>query len=60
MTTARHQVEIQREKYDILVVEDRLLEKGFKKEFHDTSPIQFDHLYKMFRKRPRSVKKFIN
>lgn len=51
----RRQVDVYREKYDILVVEDKLLDKSFKKEFHEASAVQLDHLYKMFRKRPRSV-----
>ena len=51
----KRQVDIYREKYDILVVEDKLLDKSFKKEFHEASVIQLDHLYKMFRRRPRSV-----
>ena len=53
---ARKQVEEFREQYDILVAEDKLLDKGFRKEFNDIPNAQVEQLYKLFRRRPRWVK----
>lgn len=53
---ARSNLEDFRNEYDILVAEDKVLDKAFKREFHDVSAIQADQLYKLFRKRPRGHK----
>ncbi|XP_076460305.1 cilia- and flagella-associated protein 43-like [Babylonia areolata] len=45
-----------RNQYDILVAEDKVMDKAFKREFHDVSAIMADHLYRLFRKRPRGQK----
>ncbi len=53
LTEAKKQVEAYREQYDILVAEDKVMDKAFKREFHDVSAVQVDQLYKLFRRRPR-------
>ncbi|XP_064418936.1 cilia- and flagella-associated protein 43 [Latimeria chalumnae] len=47
------QVEAFSEAYDTLVAEDKLLDRGFRKEFLDVSAIMVDHLYKLYKRRPR-------
>ncbi|KAM9311181.1 cilia- and flagella-associated protein 43 [Gastrophryne carolinensis] len=42
-----------RESYDDLVAEDKLLDRGFKKEFSDVPIHLVDQLYKLYRRRPR-------
>lgn len=42
-----------KEGYDILVAEDKVMDKGFKREFADLPALQYEQLYKLFRKRPR-------
>uniref|UniRef100_A0A6I8QPX9 Cilia- and flagella-associated protein 43 n=2 Tax=Xenopus tropicalis TaxID=8364 RepID=A0A6I8QPX9_XENTR len=42
-----------RESYDNLVAEDKLLDRGFKKEFSDITSYQVDQLYKLYKRRPR-------
>ena len=49
----RKNVEAFREQYDILIAEDKVMDKAFKREFHDVSAVMQDHLYKLFRRRPR-------
>ncbi|XP_044133701.1 cilia- and flagella-associated protein 43 isoform X2 [Bufo gargarizans] len=51
--TFKAAVESFRESYDDLVAEDKLLDRGFKKEFSDVSAHLVDQLYKLYRKRPR-------
>lgn len=41
--------------YDQIVADDKVLDKGFRREFGDLSVQQADNLYKHFRKRPRYV-----
>ncbi|XP_013386289.1 cilia- and flagella-associated protein 43 isoform X2 [Lingula anatina] len=50
---ARKHVDEFREKYDILVAEDKVIDKVFKREFNDVPAVQLDQLYKLFRRRPR-------
>lgn len=52
----REQVENFRESYDNLVAEDKLLDKGFKREFLDVPSHQVDQLYKLYRRRPRVLR----
>ncbi|KAJ1140683.1 hypothetical protein NDU88_007031 [Pleurodeles waltl] len=52
----REQVEAFRESYDNMVAEDKLLDKGFKKEFSDVPTHQVDQLYKLYRRRPRVLR----
>ena len=51
--TARKNVDNFKEGYDILVAEDKVMDKGFKREFADLPALQNELLYKLFRKRPR-------
>ncbi|XP_069756502.1 cilia- and flagella-associated protein 43 isoform X2 [Narcine bancroftii] len=46
-------VEQFREAYDDLVAEDRLLDRGFRKEFFDVNAAMVDQLYKLYKRRPR-------
>lgn len=50
---ARKNVDSFKEGYDILVAEDKVMDKGFKREFSDLPALQYEQLYKLFRKRPR-------
>ena len=43
------------ENYDLLVAEDRVMDKAFKRDFSDISALQVDQLYRLFKKRPRCV-----
>jgi len=54
--TARKNVDSFKEGYDILVAEDKVMDKGFKREFADLPALQNELLYKLFRKRPRATK----
>ncbi|XP_069620079.1 cilia- and flagella-associated protein 43 [Ranitomeya imitator] len=51
--TFKTAVESFQESYDDLVAEDKLLDRGFKKEFSDVPAHHVDQLYKLYRKRPR-------
>ncbi|XP_048464916.1 cilia- and flagella-associated protein 43 isoform X2 [Rhincodon typus] len=42
-----------RESYDDLVAEDRLLDRGFRREFSDVSAAMVDQLYKLYKRRPK-------
>ncbi|KAI2657807.1 Cilia- and flagella-associated protein 43 [Labeo rohita] len=42
-----------REEYDNTVAEDKLLDKGFRKEFFDVPGHIIDQLYKLYKRRPR-------
>ena len=53
---ARKNVDAYREQYDILIAEDKVMDKAFKREFNDVSGVQQDQLYRLFRRRPRLVK----
>ena len=53
MIQSRKQVDAFREQYDILVAEDKVMDKAFKREFHDVPAVQVEQLYKLFRRRPR-------
>ncbi|KAM8974806.1 cilia- and flagella-associated protein 43 [Pelodytes ibericus] len=51
--TFKAEVDEFRETYDNLVVEDKLLDRGFKKEFADVPAHHVDQLYKLYKRRPR-------
>ncbi|XP_060097687.1 cilia- and flagella-associated protein 43 [Heteronotia binoei] len=51
---ARAQVDAYREAYDILVAEDKLMERGFRKEFSDVPAHYVDQLSKLYKRRPRA------
>ena len=50
---ARKNVDSFKEGYDILVAEDRVMDKGFKREFADLTALQYEQMYKLFKRRPR-------
>uniref|UniRef100_A0A8C3T8T3 Cilia and flagella associated protein 43 n=1 Tax=Chelydra serpentina TaxID=8475 RepID=A0A8C3T8T3_CHESE len=52
----RGQVDAYRETYDNLAAEDKILERGFKKEFSDVPVHHVDHLFKLYKRRPRAQK----
>ncbi|XP_053573053.1 cilia- and flagella-associated protein 43 [Bombina bombina] len=49
----RAEVEAYRETYDNSVAEDKLLDRGFRKEFSDVPAHLVDQLYKLYKRRPR-------
>ncbi|XP_039770247.1 cilia- and flagella-associated protein 43 isoform X2 [Ornithorhynchus anatinus] len=51
--TTKKQVDAFRETYDNLVAEDKVLERGFRKEFSEIPSHQVDILYKLFKRRTR-------
>ncbi|KYO40613.1 cilia- and flagella-associated protein 43 isoform A [Alligator mississippiensis] len=53
---ARRQVDAYRETYDNLVAEDKILERGFRKEFSDVPMHLIDQLFKLYKRRPRAQK----
>ena len=50
---ARKNMEEFHEEYRNLEVEEKLLDKNFKKEFNDVPAVIADHLYKLFKRKPR-------
>ncbi|XP_023698358.2 cilia- and flagella-associated protein 43 isoform X1 [Paramormyrops kingsleyae] len=50
---AKEEVDAFRETYDDAVAEDKLLDRGFRKEFFDVPGLLIDQLYKLYKKRPR-------
>ncbi|XP_060599927.1 cilia- and flagella-associated protein 43-like [Ruditapes philippinarum] len=52
----RKNVDNYREQYDILLAEDKVMDKAFKREFNDVSAVQQDQLYRLFKRRPRALK----
>lgn len=54
-TEAKKNVDAFRNDYEILVAEDKVMDKAFKREFSDVSALHIDQLYKLFRRRPRCV-----
>uniref|UniRef100_A0A7N4P5G4 Cilia- and flagella-associated protein 43 n=1 Tax=Sarcophilus harrisii TaxID=9305 RepID=A0A7N4P5G4_SARHA len=53
---ARDEVDTYRENYDNLVAEDKVIERGFKKEFVELSSHHAEILIKLFKRRPRMAK----
>lgn len=50
---SKKNVEAFKEILENLTAESQLLDKGFKKEFHDCTALQLDQLSKLFRRRPK-------
>uniref|UniRef100_A0A7N6ANC1 Cilia- and flagella-associated protein 43 n=1 Tax=Anabas testudineus TaxID=64144 RepID=A0A7N6ANC1_ANATE len=50
------ELELFHETYESLVAEDKVLDKEFRKEFFDVPAHVVDHLYKLFKRRPRVQK----
>lgn len=48
-------MELFRDEYEIMMAEDKSLDKGFKRDFSDQDPATVEHLYKLFKRRPRFV-----
>lgn len=55
LAESRKHVDDFREQYDKLVAEDKVMDRGFKREFNDVPAHYVDQLYKLFRRRPRWV-----
>ncbi|XP_031564143.1 cilia- and flagella-associated protein 43-like [Actinia tenebrosa] len=55
-TEAKREVDDFREAYEILVMEDKALDKAFKREFGDQDLHTVEQLYKLFKRRPRGQK----
>ncbi|XP_062319806.1 cilia- and flagella-associated protein 43 [Osmerus eperlanus] len=49
----KEDVELFRDSYDNVVAEDKILDRGFRKEFMDVPGHVVDHLYKLYKRRPR-------
>ena len=54
ISLAKGKIEVVREQYDLLVAEDKEMERSFKRDFSDCEPY-VDQLFKVFKKRPRSA-----
>ncbi|XP_026523209.1 cilia- and flagella-associated protein 43 [Notechis scutatus] len=54
--TAKAEVDAFREAYDILIAEDKVMERGFRKEFSDLQTHYIDQLFKLYKRRPRALK----
>ena len=50
---AKHEMEEFRDQYELLLAEDKALDKAFRKEFYDQDAHTVDQLYKLFKRRPR-------
>lgn len=55
LAEAKREMEIFHDEYDIMMAEDKSLDKGFKRDFSDQDPHTVDQLYKLFKRRPRYV-----
>ncbi|XP_070608857.1 cilia- and flagella-associated protein 43 isoform X2 [Erythrolamprus reginae] len=53
---AKSEVDVFREAYDILIAEDKVMERGFRKEFSDLQIHYIDQLFKLYKRRPRALK----
>ena len=53
VTEARKLQEGMRDQYDILMAEDKVMEKTFRREFADCSSAMIDQLAKLYKRRPR-------
>lgn len=55
VANARKEIEAFRDDYETLVADDKTLDKMFRKEFSDLDTHTVDILYRLFKRRPRSV-----
>ena len=53
VTESQKHVSDYRDLYDTLQAEDKVMDRDFKRKFHDIPAYHTDALYKLFRKRPR-------
>ncbi|XP_053162414.1 cilia- and flagella-associated protein 43 isoform X2 [Hemicordylus capensis] len=56
LKASRAEVESYRDTYDIVIAEDKLMERGFRKEFSDLPIHHIDQLFKLYKRRPRAHK----
>ena len=56
LAEAKREMEIFRDEYEIMMADDKALDKGFKRDFSDQDPHTVDQLYKLFKRRPRGQK----
>ncbi|CAB3997164.1 cilia- and flagella-associated 43-like [Paramuricea clavata] len=54
---AKREMELFRDEYEIMMADDKSLDKGFKRDFSDQDPHTVDQLYKLFKRRPRPAPK---
>lgn len=54
LAEAKREVDHFRDSYEIVLAEDKALDKAFKKEFSDQDVHTVEQLYKLFKRRPRS------
>lgn len=50
---ARRELDLFRDEYEMLMAEDKALDKAFKRDFSDQDPHAVEQLYKLFKRRPR-------
>ena len=55
LAEAKREVDHFRDSYEIVLAEDKALDKAFKKEFSDQDVHTVEQLYKLFKRRPRSA-----
>lgn len=55
LAEAKREVDQFRDSYEIVLAEDKALDKAFKKEFADQDMHTVEQLYKLFKRRPRWV-----
>lgn len=53
---AKQEVDAFREMYDILVAEDKVLDKAFKRDFADVPIYQQEQIYRLYRRRPKGLR----
>lgn len=56
LAEAKREVDHFRDSYEIVLAEDKALDKAFKKEFSDQDVHTVEQLYKLFKRRPRGQK----
>ena len=55
VANARKEIEAFRDDYEMLVADDKTLDKMFRKEFSDLDTHTVDVLYRLFKRRPRLI-----
>ena len=50
---AKRDVEAFRDEYELLLADDRMLDKMFRRDFNDIDTHTIDTLYRLFKRRPR-------
>ncbi|KAL5966926.1 Cilia and flagella-associated protein 43, partial [Taenia solium] len=52
---AKDLIERLQEDVELITVEDRMMDRGFRKEFHDVHGVTYDIIHKAFKRRPKYV-----